>query len=126
MDEVFDRGKGANVVVSQLHHFFENHRFGEMELFFARDNRCGQNKNNTMMQYLVMTGRHTKITLSFLVVGLTKFSPDRCFGLLKQKYRKTDIGTLDALAKCVDASAICNHTQLVGTSDGTLIVPTFD
>ena len=100
-----------------------------MELFLHTDNCCGQNKNNTMMQYLswrVMTGRHTKITLSFLVVGHTKFSPDWCFGLLKQKYRKTDIGSLDALAKCVDASAICNHTQLVGTSDGTLIVPIFD
>ena len=102
MDEAVDCGKGANVVVSQFHHFFENHGFGEMELFLHTDNCCGQNKNNTMMQYLlwrVMTGRHTKITLSFLVMGHTKFSPDWCFRLLKQKYRKTDIGSLDALAK---------------------------
>ncbi len=128
-DEAFDCGKGANVVISQLHHFFENHGCGETEVFLNADNCSGQNKNNFMMQYLAwrtMTKRHTKILLSFLVVGHTKFSPDWCFGLLKQKYRKTDIGSVDSLAKCVDASATCNHVQLVGKSDGTLIVPTFD
>ena len=128
-DEAFDCGKGANVVISQLHHFFKVHEFCETEVSLNADNCCGQNKNNTMVQYLawrVMTRRHTKITLSFLVVGHTKFSPDWCFGLLKQKYRKTDVGSLDALAKCVESSATCNHSQLVGTSDGTLIVPTFE
>ena len=128
-DEAFDCGKGANAVISQLHHFFKIHGFGETEVFLNADNCCGQNKNNTMMQYLawrVITGRHNKITLSFLVVGHTKFSPDWCFGLLKQKYRKTDIGSLDALAQCVETSATCNHSQLVGTSDGSLIVPTFE
>lgn len=72
-----------------------------------------------------MTGRHTKITLSFLVVGHTKFSPE-CFGLLKQKYQKTDVGSLEALAQCVETLATCNHSQLVGTSNGSLIVPTFE
>ncbi len=128
-DEAFDCGKGANIVVSQLHHFFENHGFGENEVCLHADNCCGQNKNNIMVQYLLwrtLTNRHTKILLSFLIVGHTKFSPDWCFGLLKQKYRKTDIGSLNSLGKCVNASAGCNHTQFVGMSDGTLIVPIFD
>ena len=73
-----------------------------------------------------MTGRHRKITLSFLVVGHTKFSPDWCFGLLKQKYRKTKIGSLNGLEAVVEASAECNHSQLVGTNDGTLVVQSFD
>ena len=33
----------------------------------------------------------TITSLSFLVVGHTKFSPDWCFGLIKRLYRRTDI-----------------------------------
>ncbi len=128
-DEAIDCGKGANVVISQLDHFFNNHSFGESEVFLHADNCCGQSKNNAMIQYLcwrVLTGRHTKITLSFLVVGHTKFSPDWCFGLLKRKYRKTNVGSLYGLAAVVEDSAECNYSQLSGNVDGTVIVHTFD
>jgi len=84
-DEAGDCGKGANAVVSRIHFFYEEHGFGE-EVYLHADNCTGQNKNNCMLQYLVwrtMTHRHTNITLSFLPVGHTKFSPDRCFGLQK-------------------------------------------
>ena len=85
-DEAGDCGKGANTVISQLDFFFTQHGLGEKEVFLHADNCCGQNKNNCMLWYLAwraITGRHTDITLSFLVVGHTKFSPDWCFGLLK-------------------------------------------
>ncbi len=62
----------------------------------------GQNKNNAMVQYLLwrsMTNRHTNITLSFLVVGHTKFSPNWCFGLLKRLYRRTVVGSLNDIAE---------------------------
>ena len=75
-DEAGDCGKGANTVITQLD--FE-HGLGEKEVFLHADNCCGQNKNNCMLQYLcwrVITGRHTQITLSFLLVGHTKFAPD--------------------------------------------------
>lgn len=87
-DEAGACGKGANVVVSQLDYFFNHHGLGEKEVFLHADNCTGHNKNSCMLQYLiwrVMTGRHTQITLSFLVVGHTKFAPDWCFGLFKQK-----------------------------------------
>ena len=85
-DEAGDCGKGSNTVISLLHYYFENHGLGEKEVFLHVDNCTGQNKNNAMLQYLawrVMTGRHTQITLSFLVVGHTIFAPDCCFGLFK-------------------------------------------
>ena len=63
---------------------------------------------------------------SFLVVGHTKFSPDWCFGLFKQAYRRTNIGCLDDIARVVEESAEVNHAQLVGAQDGTVIVPTYD
>ena len=45
--------------------------------------------NYLLKQYLllrVLVGLHKEIILSFLPVGHTKFSPDWCFGLLKQKF----------------------------------------
>ena len=56
---------------------------------------------------------HEDITLSFLLVGHTKFAPDWCFGLIKQKYRKTVVGCLDDIKEVVD-----NYAKLVGSQEG--------
>ena len=80
------------------------------------------------MQYLawqILTGLN-KITLSFLIVGHTKFSPDWCFGLFKQAFRRTKVGCLDDIARVVEDSAVVNHAQLVGSQDSEVIVPTYD
>lgn len=50
IDESCDTGKGANTVVSLLHHFLEHHALGETELGLHADNCSGQNKNNTVLQ----------------------------------------------------------------------------
>ena len=73
-----------------------------------------------------MTGRHRKITLSFLIVGHTKFSPDTCFGLIKQVYRRTFVGCLDDISAVVAKSSVVNESQLVGTQDGSTVVPVYD
>ena len=52
--------------------------------------------------------------------------PDSCFGLLKQKTRRTHIECLDDILCAVDKSACVNHTCLVGTQDGEVLVPTYD
>ncbi len=82
-----------------------------------------------MMQYLawrVLVGLNKSITISFLIVGHTKFSPDWCFGLLKQKFRKTVVDCLADLVKVVEGSADVNHAQLVSTETGEVLVPTYD
>ena len=89
IDEAVDVGKGSNAIVSMLHHFFEVHGLGERDVHLHADNCGGQNKNNIMVGYLlwrVLTGLHRSITLSFMIAGHTKFSPDWCFGLLKKRY----------------------------------------
>ena len=128
-DEVGDCGKGANAVISRLDFFFDHHGFGEKDVFLHADNCTGQNKNNCMVQYLVwrvITKRHTNITLSFLPVGHTKFSPDWCFGLFKRQYRRMKVGSLQNIAEIVNTSAECNVAQLVSREDGSTIVPTLD
>lgn len=112
-----------------LHHFLSTHNLSEATLHLHADNCGGQNKNRYVMQYLawrILTGLNKKITLSFLVVGHTKFSPDWCFGLFKQAFRRTKVGCLDDIARVVEESAVVNHAQLVGTQDGEVIVPTYD
>lgn len=112
-----------------LHHYLETHSFGEMNLHIHCDNCSGQNKNRFMMQYMawrVMVGLNKKITVSFLIVGHTKFSPDWCFGLFKQTFRRKNIGCLDDIVQAVESSATVNHAQLVGTQDGEVLVPTYN
>ena len=129
IDEAVDTGKGANNIISKLHHFFATHGSGEEEVHLHADNCAGQNKNNAMVHYLawrVMTGLHKHITLSFLVVGHTKFAPDWCFGLLKKRLRLTKIGTLADIAKAVDDSAVVNVPQLCSTQERMVVVPTYN
>ena len=122
-------GKGANCTISLLHHFLAHHGFGAVNLQLHADNCSGQNKNRFMMQYLtwrVLAGLNDKIEISFMLVGHTKFAPDWCFGLLKQRFRRTKVGCLADIARVVNESSEVNHAQLVGREDGTTIVPQYD
>ena len=122
-------GKGANSIISMLHHFFEAHGLGESSVHLHADNCAGQNKNRFMMYYLmwrVLTGLHEEVKISFLPVGHTKFAPDWCFGLMKQRFRRTKIGDLDDIANCVSLSSSVNVPQLVGSLDGTIYVHTYN
>lgn len=61
-----------------------------------------------------------------LIVGHTKFSPDWCFGLIKQWFRRTNVSCLDDIAMVVDQSAKVNTPQLVGTQEGEILVPSYN
>ena len=129
IDEAFNVGKGANSIISMVHHFFGVHGLGETSAHLHADNCTGQNKNRFMMYYLMwrcLTGLHDEIKISFLIVGHTKFAPDWSFGLLKQCFRRTKIGDLDDIANCTSRSSFVNVPQLIGSLDGTKFVPTYD
>lgn len=96
-----------------------------------------------MMQYLawrVLVGLNRTITISFLIVGHTKFSPDWCFGLIKRSFQRTAVGCLDIkrlfwrtavgclddIIGVVERSAEVNHAQLVAKQNGELIVHTYN
>ena len=75
IDEAVDMGKESNTIVSMLHHNFVHHALGKKKVHLHADNCGGQNKNATMVQYLlwrVMTGLNEEITLSFMIPGHTK------------------------------------------------------
>ncbi len=112
IDEADFLEKNANTVISLLDNFFTHHALGETSVYLTADNCVGQNKNNALIQYLmyrVLTGLHTNIELSFLVVGHTKFSPDGYFGLIRHRYRRSKIYTYEQLVKVIEESSPNKH-----------------
>ena len=85
--------------MSKLHFFFEHHGLGEKKLFLHADNCTGQNKNNRCyIQYLAwraMTGLHTQITLSFMVVGAYQILASQ---VLWPAQAAIEVGSLQAIA----------------------------
>ena len=73
-----------------------------------------------------MVGLSRSITLSFMVVGHTKVTPDSCFGLVKHRYRRTNIECLSDIVDVVNKSGHTNHARLVGTQKGQVLIPTYD
>jgi hypothetical protein len=109
IDEADFPGKGADTVISMLHHFFACYGFGEQQVLLTADNCTGQNKNNAVLHYLLyrtIVGLHAKIDLSFMLVGHTKFSPDAYFGLLKKKYRRSKVYTYKQLINIINTSTV--------------------
>ena len=95
IDEAVNTGKGANNIISMLHHFLQTHNLGEANLHVHCDNCSGQNKNRFVMLYLcwrVMAGLNRSITVSFLIVGHTKSSPD--LGFLSKRSVGRKLGVL--------------------------------
>lgn len=88
IDEAQSCGKGANSVVSMVHHYLQHFALGEGKVCLQADNCVAQNKNNITVSYLacrVMVGLNQSCELSFMLVGHIHFSPDRFFGLIQRK-----------------------------------------
>lgn len=129
IDENVLTGKGANSTISYVHYFFDRHGLGENNAKMHADNCGAQNKISAFLWYYlwrVMTGLHHTITYDFLLPGHTKFAPDWCFGLVKQKTRRTFISSLFDIARAVEDSASVNAAEFVGLHDGTVLVYTYD
>lgn len=103
-------GKGANSMISYVHYYFKCHANAFMWYYLWR----------------VMTGLHHAIEYNFLLAGHTKFSPDWCFGLVKQKAWKTFISSLFDITRAVEESTTVNTAEFVGIHNRTVLIPTYD
>ncbi|GFS17663.1 hypothetical protein ElyMa_006827400 [Elysia marginata] len=63
-----------------------------------------------------------------MLPGHTKPAPDRCFGLLKKKFRTNHVSSLQEMADYISASTRpdINLAQLVGDENCRVFVPTYD
>lgn len=94
---VFHEGmanKGANEVCSMLLHYMDNFLTDQIkELILFSDNCPGQNKNHTVIRFLLSltdTGRFSKIKHCFPVRGHSFLPNDQDFGVMKKKIKKCD------------------------------------
>ena len=135
IDEAMTISKGANSVINYLDHFLANYGLGETTLQLHCDNCSGQNKNNYLMWYLAWTTirttihqLHSTVSVNVLITGRTKFGPDRCFGLIKQRYCREIVSCLNDLVDVVNNTTITgvNIAQKVGSEDCEVIVPQAD
>ncbi len=132
LPESIDLSKGSNTVVNLLYDNF-NQGFEKIRsLSLHADNCIGQNKNNLVvffLNFLVLTGSFSSIELNFMVKGHTKFSCDRCFGLMKKKYRKCVCETLNELVEMIEQSTPISHTNTavkVANETGDLLIDMYD
>lgn len=125
-------GKGANMVISLLHHCLENFSVGEQVLHLHADNCQAQNKNNIVMQYLayrVQQGLNNSCHIHFLLVGHTKFMPDMYFGIVKQRFRKSEAYTVKDVVKiALDSCSVSKAITpvFVGNERGQSFIKIYD
>ena len=129
IDEIVATGKGANSTISYVHHYMATHGMGETKALIHADNCTGQNKNNFFIWYFAyrtIIGLNEEMEYSFMCVGHTKFSCDRCFGVLKKKTNRTELSSLYDVAEAVAESGDVNESELVGDHLGNVLVKVFD
>ena len=131
IDEGMQGSKGSNSVISFLHDYFDMYGMGERSAHLHCDNCGGQNKNRYVMWYMAwrtLCGLHQEITINFMVPGHTKFSPDRGFGLVKHRYKRQLVSSLQDISDMVTDSSVSglNIPRLVGREDGSVIVSSYD
>ena len=98
-----------------LHTFSATYGSGEQNCVLHADNCAGQNKNRTVVSYVVwriLAGLHKEIHLSFMMAGHVRCLVDGCFRLVKSRYRRCDTFTLPQLVDIVNTSATCNVAHL--------------
>ena len=108
IDQIVDCGKGSNAIISYIHGYLDKHSFGVSNLSLQADNCSRQNKNNFFIFDLIwrmLKKMHDRITYNFLLAGHTKFTPNRCFSLTKQNYRRGFISLIFDVVTGVNNSA---------------------
>ena len=69
---------------------------------------------------------HDRVTFNFLLAGHTKFTPDKCFGLIKQNNRRGFVSLTFRVATAVNISAGVNSAELCGLPNGEVLFPVYD
>lgn len=126
--ETVDVSKGANAVVSFLHHYLSNFTYGERLLHLHADNCVAQNKNNYVLGYFcwrVAMGFNHEIRFSFLPVGHTKFGPDWIFGLIKKLLKSVAVYCVDLLLTVISKASRVTFPVLVGNENNEVFVTTY-
>lgn len=114
-----EAGKGANEVISFLHHFLSTRAIQTPNIKIHADNCRGQNKNKYVMWYLLWlaaTNRVENIEFKFMIKGHTQFIVDSNIGHIKRKLRQSDVFCLEHWKRVINSSAAINKAKVVDGS----------
>ena len=106
--------RGPNAVVSMIHHFLSQEE-RSLHLSFHADNCVGQNKNRTVLAYMLWrcaVGLSNSIELSFMRVGHTRCAVDGYFGSLKKKFQSSDVDSLQDVEDVTNSSCGPNRAVM--------------
>jgi hypothetical protein len=110
-----DRGGGPNVIISLLHHYFQNYYQNRKKLSIHADSCSGQNKNQYLFYYFIwriITGLDDEIEFSFMIPGHTKKCvPDQNFGNIKSRFANCDVRSMKDLHDVVNRSNVSNQAH---------------
>ena len=123
---VYDEGdgkKGGNNVASLLLKLLQLPEIDLLEkeeaggeLNFILDNCSGQNKNRMVLRLanlLVESGHFKKVNFLFLVRGHTKNPCDRMFNILKLRFRKQNVYTMEQLLQVLNKQDQVNALRVL-------------
>jgi hypothetical protein len=114
-----EAGKGANEVISCLHHFLATRTIRTPHIRIHADNCGGQNKNTYVMWYLLWlaaTGRVKRVEFKCMIKGHTHFSVDGGIGHLKQELRRSDVFCLEHWAAVINRAATGYEANIIDAS----------
>ena len=117
---------GPDTVISLLHYHLSKYSLGEKGVVFHADNCYGQNKNKTVLHYMmwrIANGLNENITVNFMEPGHTKCRCDQLFGISKKLVKKSDVNNIYELGDIIQRSSKFNKTIQVRDSDGNQQVP---
>ena len=106
-----DGKNSPNAVLSMLHTHLSRYAISR-KLCFHADNCVGQNKNRTVVGYMLwrcMCGLSDEVELNFMQVGHTRCAVDGYFGALKKKFRSLDMDSMDDVEVTVNSSCEANR-----------------
>ena len=113
--------KGINGTLSMVFAGIMRFNRGEKHLKLTCDNAVGQNKNNATIQFcqfLAKAGYYESVELNFMIVGHTKFSPDRGFAMIKKKYYKSTVYCKEEFVEVVKKSSPAELNKVQCYEDG--------
>ena len=102
-----------NTVISMLDHYFTKYA-NEPVTYMHADNCVGQNKNQYVIGYLCWRTIHSlsdELHLSFMRVGHTCCSVDGYFGLVKMKYRSSEVDSTEDVSQVINGSCAANSAE---------------